>query len=221
MLPRAPRRCAAVGPGRAGPGRAGAAGGGGGRGRRRGRRTGRGRRPPARSRLRVRTMPRALEAAPEPPGRGAQGASVRGPGRARDTKGKGRAGAAGGEPRPHRRDPRPPSGLYVSAPGGAASARRPGPRCRSGKAGRLEGGPAGGPPRGDQASRGPLPGRKWAVVPAGERRAGLQFSMYQSAGIRRSPPRTQLAWPVSPIMPSSVLALQEQYGKASRAGMSI
>ncbi|XP_036187274.1 uncharacterized protein LOC118667630 isoform X2 [Myotis myotis] len=43
--------------------------------------------------------------------------------------------AAGGEPRPHRRDPRPPSGLYVSAPGGAASA------CGLAAAPAAEGGP--------------------------------------------------------------------------------
>lgn len=67
--------------------------------------------------------------------------------------------AAGGEPRPHRRDPRPPSGLYVSAPGGAASA------CGLAAAPAAEGGPGtclgeGGPedPYGDRWAGDPSEG---------------------------------------------------------------
>lgn len=135
-----PLRC----PGRAGPGRGprGEGGGGGGRGRRGRSGRGRGRSAgPARALAagRVHTMPaRAAGAAPGAARRaaGRRAESARGARPRAGHKANGRAGAAGGEPRPHRRDPRPPSGRYVSAPGGAASARRPGPRSR-----RREGGP--------------------------------------------------------------------------------
>lgn len=108
---------------------------------------------PARPHKRGARCRAAPGAARRPAGRRAR--VCRGSGPRGTQKGGWTRGAAGGEPRPHRRDPRPPSGLYVSAPGGAASARQPGPPAPA-----AEGGPG---TAGEGGPGTPLPGeKKWS-----------------------------------------------------------
>lgn len=141
---RAALRVGPGGPGRAGAGRAGA-GAGDGPGEHDSPRV-----PAARPHKAGRAQAREP---PAGPGRRARVCAGPACGTQKGMDARGRR-AAGGEPRPHRRDPRPPSGLYVSAPGGAASA------C----------GLAAAPAAGRRAAD--LPGEGGPETPMGDRWAG-------------------------------------------------
>lgn len=129
---RAALRVGPGGPGRAGAGRAGAGDGPGAHD------------SPRAPAARPHKAGRAQAAGSRPPARGRRARVCAGPARGTQKGMDARGRRAGGEPRPHRRDPRPPSGLYVSAPGGAASARG------------LAAAPAAGRRAGDSGEGGPV-----------------------------------------------------------------
>lgn len=164
---RAALRVGPGGPGRAGAGRAGAGAGDG---------------PgahdsPRAPAARPHKAGRAQAAGSRPPARGRRARVCAGPARGTQKGMDARGRRAGGEPRPHRRDPRPPSGLYVSAPGGAASARG------------LAAAPAAGRRAGDRGEGGPATcwGEGGSGTPPGGRRRWVRDPSRAEGGLGDPP----------------------------------